>query len=140
MVLMRMLFMAHSGLRYLVLLVGVVSIFYFIWSVVSKNGNDRLGKILGSTFVGLLDLQLLLGISMVVLGNFYPALIGHLVMMLGAVAVGHVAMAMAKNTQPVERRPMLRLIGVVVPLLLIIAGVAAIGRSLLGTGVPSYVG
>jgi heme A synthase len=134
---MRMLFFAHSGLRYLVLLVGFIALLYLAYALFTKKGEEKLGRTLGSVFVGLLDLQMLLGILMVVLGNFYPALIGHLAMMVGAVVVGHGAMAMAKTAEPAERRNALRFGGVLVALLLIIGGIMAIGRSVFGSGVPS---
>jgi len=134
---MRMIFFAHSGLRYLVLLVGLVALAYFAYSVATKKGDEKLGRILGSVFVGTLDLQVLLGILMVVLGNFYPALIGHLAMMIGAVVIAHGAMAMAKTAQPEARRSALRFGGVLIALLLIVGGIMAIGRSVFGSGVPS---
>jgi heme A synthase len=134
---MRMLFFTHSGLRYLILLIGLISMVYSAWALATKQKNDRPGRVLGSIFVGLVDLQLLFGILMVALGNYYPALIGHMVMMLGAAVVAHGAMMMAKTTEPVEKRAGLRLAGVLIALILIAGGVMAIGRSLFSTGVPS---
>jgi hypothetical protein len=133
---MRMIFMAHSGVRYLVLLAGFVAVLYLAMAVFTKRPNDRVARILGSTFVGLMDLQVLLGLLMVALGAFYPALMGHLFMMIGAVVVGHVAMKMAKSAAP-PRANVIRLAGVVVALILIFGGILAIGRTIFGTGSPS---
>lgn len=136
---MQMLFYAHSGLRYLVLLAGVVALLYFAYAAITKSGSEKLGRVLGSIFVGLVDLQILLGIGMVVLGLFYPALIGHLFMMVGAAVVAHVAMAMAKSSPNPDRATAIRLMGVVFALVLIAGGIMAIGRAIFGSGAPSMV-
>jgi heme A synthase len=130
---MRMLFFAHSGLRHLVLLAGVLAIAYFAYLLATKSGNERVARILGASFVGLLDLQIVIGIVMVALGLFYPALIGHLFMMIGAAVVAHVALAMGKNTDPPSRGHAIRLAGVAIALLLVVGGILAIGRSVFGT-------
>jgi heme A synthase len=136
---MRMLFFAHSGLRFLVLLAGFAALGYFAYAVATKSGNERTARILGASFSGLLDLQVVIGLVMVALGLFYSALIGHLFMMIGAVAVSHGSMVLAKNTPDRSRAMGIRLLGVVVALLLIVGGIMAIGRSVLGTGAPTMV-
>ena len=137
---MRMLFFAHSGLRHLVLLAGLVALGYFAYAVATRAGNERVARIIGSTFVGLVDLQLVIGIVMVALGLFYSALIGHLFMMVAAAVVAHVAMVMGRNTDPPARGNAIRLAGVAAALLLIVGGIQAIGRSVFGTsGGPSIL-
>lgn len=137
---MRMLFFAHSGLRYLVLLAGVIALAYFAYAVATKSGNERVARIVGASFAGLLDLQAVIGIVMVALGLFYSALIGHLFMMVAAAVVAHVAMAMGRNSDPPSRGYAIRLAGVAVAMLLIIGGIMAIGRSIFGTsGGPSML-
>jgi heme A synthase len=134
---MQTIFMAHSGLRYLVLLLGVLAVAYFAYAVASKGGNPKVSRVLGSVFTGVLDLQVLLGLILVALGLYYPTLLGHLFMMLFAAAAAHVAMALAKSSPDPARANRLRLAGVVLALLLIAGGVMAIGRGLLESGVPS---
>lgn len=133
---MQTIFMAHSGLRYLVLLVGVVAVVYFAYAV-AKGGNPRTSRVVASIFTGVLDLQILLGLILVALGLYYPALLGHLFMMLFAAVTAHVAMVMAKSSPDAARANRLRLAGVVLALLLIAGGVMAIGRGLLESGAPS---
>lgn len=137
---MQMLYSAHSGVRYLILLIGIIALIYFAYAVVAKKNDETKSRVLGSVFTGVLDLQGLLGIIMVVMGLYYPAVIGHLVMMIGAIVVAHASMAMAKTAQPPERRNAFRLAGVVVALLLIVGGIMAIGRSVFGSGAPSVAG
>lgn len=134
---MQMVFMAHSGVRYLVLLAGLVAVLYFAWAVASKKGNARTSLVLGSIFTGVLDLQVVLGLILVALGLYYPALLGHLFMMLFATVCAHVAMVMAKSSPDQARANRLRLAGVVVAIVLIVGGILSIGRSVFGSGAPS---
>lgn len=126
---MNFLFQAHSGLRYLVLLVGLAALVYFLSGLLTKRPVDKGVRILGSTFVGLLDLQVLLGVIMVAMGRFYPQLIGHIVMMVLAAAETHVLLVL--NRKRPNPGYLLPLIAVVVALALIAGGIMAIGRGLL---------
>jgi heme A synthase len=136
---MRMLFFAHSGLRYLVLLAGIAALAYLAYAVATKGGNERVARILGGSFAGLVDLQAVIGLAMVAMGLFYPALIGHIFMTIGAAVVAHAAMVMARKAQPPERAHSIRLAGVAVALVLIVGGILAIGRSVVGSGSPTMV-
>lgn len=125
---MKMLFYAHSGLRYLVLLMGLIAVAYFAYGLATKRPVDKSVRIIGLSFAGLVDTQVLLGI--ILLGSgwpFYPALWGHLVMMVAAAVVAHVLLVLnRKRPQPGYLLP---LIGVGGALLLILGGIMAIGRS-----------
>lgn len=127
---MNFLFQAHSGLRYLVLLVGLVALAYFVSGLAMKRPVGKGVRILGSAFVGLLDLQGLLGLIMVAMGRFYPQLIGHIVMMLLAIAETHALLVI--NRKRPNPGYVLPLIAVLVALALIAGGIMAIGRGVLG--------
>jgi hypothetical protein len=133
---MNGIFFAHSGLRYLVLLVGLVALFYYAYALAGRKQPDRASSLIGSIYVGLLDLQILLGIVLMATGIFYGALIGHLAMMLLAAAVAHVAFIAAKRTVAPGRHHIYRLAGVAASLILILMGIMAIGRAIIGTGRP----
>lgn len=137
---MTFLFHAHSGLRYLVLLSGIVAVAYLAYALATGRGEEKPARIVTSAFVGLLDLQILLGLLLMVTGIFYGALIGHLVMMLLAAAVGHWAAATAKRPSEGARATKIRLVGVAVALFLIVGGVMSIGRSIFGSAPPTVVG
>jgi len=123
---MTALYHSHSGLRFLVLLAAVVVIAYSAFGLATKRPFDKVGRILGSIFIGLLDLQILLGLSMVAMGFWYPALAGHLSMMLVAAAVAHVVLAKnRKREKPTWTAP---LVGVSASLVLIVLGILAINR------------
>ena len=125
---LEMLFHAHSGLRYLVLLSAVVAIAVLARGLFSGRPYGRPARIAAAAFTGLLYLQILLGIAMVALGYFYPSLLGHLFMMLLAAVVAQAAIVMGRKHPDPRRGHSLSLIGIVLALLLILGGIASIGR------------
>ena len=120
------LFHAHSGLRFLILIVGVAEVVALVAALVQNKPFGKPHRILGAAFAGTLHLQVLLGVGMVALGRWYPALIGHVVLMVLAAVVAQVSMSLnRRRTTPSTTLP---LAGVVVALLCIVAGIMAIGR------------
>ena len=131
------LFHAHSGLRYLVLLVAAIAVVSGALALRTERPTTSRDRVLMAVFTGLLDLQLLLGVGMIVAGILYPALIGHIAMMLLAVVVAHAASVLARKAPDPRRAHAMRLAGVLGALVLILGGIMAIGRSILGSGAPS---
>jgi hypothetical membrane protein len=129
---MTFLYHAHSGLRYLVLLAALVALLALAYALASGRGA-RAARILPGVFTGLLDLQILLGIGLVLVGVFPDAAVGHLVMMVLAAVVAHGASVLAKRASTVQREQVVRLAGIVIALALIIGGILALGRSVLGS-------
>jgi len=128
---MKMLYMAHSGIRYLVVLMALLLIAYCIIGLATKQTPGRPLRILNASFVGILDLQVLLGLCLVISGIYYPALIGHIVMMVLAVVVAHGASVMnKKRATPSFAVP---LVGALVALALVAGGIMAIGRGIMET-------
>ncbi len=125
---------AHSGLRYLVLLAGVVVVAYALYGLITDRPYDRGMRVTAASFAGLLHLQVLLGFFLLVSGRFYPALIGHIFLMLFAAVAAQVPLSVMRRRAPEERRYAPHLVGAVVALLLIWFGVLAINRTLLGFG------
>ncbi len=123
------LFHAHSGLRYVVLLLAVVNLVVLLAGLASKKPFGKLHRALGAAFAGTLHLQVVLGIVMVALGTYYPKLIGHFAMMILAAVLAQVTMSINR------RKPtpgfQLPLIGVGGALVLIIGGIMAISRGVL---------
>jgi hypothetical protein len=123
---MNVLYAAHSGLRYLVLLAAFFALAVFFVGMVRGQTFGRLHRVAGTAFAGLLHTQVLLGLVMVALGRYYPALIGHLAMMLLAAVGLQVALSVnRKRPRPGFTLPMLATVGA---LGLIVGGVMAIGR------------
>ena len=135
---MNALYHAHSGLRYLVLLAAVVTIVVLGYGL-GTGRRPRATRAVAASFTGLLDLQVLLGIGLAIGGMLTPRATGHLVMMVLAVIVAHVTSVMARRATDQRRELTVRLAGVVLSLVLIVGGIMAIGRSVLGS-LPASVG
>lgn len=134
---MIFLYHAHSGLRYLVLLIGIVAALYLAFGLLTRRPWDGPARGLTAAFTGSLDLQFVLGILLLFFRPFYPALIGHIVTMLLAIAAAHgLSVAARKATDP-RRRYGLALTAVVLALVLIAGGIMSIGRGVFQTTVGS---
>ncbi len=135
---MNFLYQAHSGLRYLVLLAALGAIVSLAYAL-SLGRVDRSARVLPIAFTALLDLQVLLGIGLVIGGVFPDKAVGHLVMMVLALVVTHGASVMARRAGTERREMVIRLLGIVLALLLIVGGIMALGRSVIGSA-PMDVG
>ncbi len=130
-----MLLMAHSGVRYIVLLFGVLAAVYALVGVLRGSPYNRTMSILGSAFAGSIHLQILLGFGVIFSGRFFSALVGHMFLMAMAAFVAQIISSTMRRKPEQERTYMPHLIGSVVALLLIAAGIMSIGRSILGSTV-----
>lgn len=128
---MSPLFHAHSGIRYLLLLAGVVAVIACAVGHAQRKPLTKLARISCSVFIGLMHLQVLVGIGVVVTGAWYARLTGHLVPMLVASVLAQVLVV--KNKKSAAPAHLLPLIGVGGALLLIVVGIYAIGRTPFGT-------
>jgi hypothetical protein len=127
-----MLLNAHSGSRYLVLLLGLIVIGYAAYGMATKRPYDKTMRILATSFTGALDLTVLLGLAHLFTSTFYPALAGHITMMVLAVAVAHIV-SMIMRKRPLEERTYApHLVSVLIVLGLVSAGIMSIGRSIVG--------
>ncbi len=125
--------MAHSGVRYLVLLLGLLALVQAGVAVARGQPYDRTGRAMMSAFVGVLDLQLLLGVITVFTRPFFPALIGHIAMMVVAVAFAHFASVRTRRREPATAYRF-QAVAVLIVLVLIVGGILAIGRPIVGSG------
>jgi hypothetical protein len=119
----------HWGIRYLVLLaaVAVLIICAMQWNR-TEPADTRTQRIGMAAFVGLVDLQLLIGLVLLVVWAYYPALIGHIVMMVLAAGVAHAGSVVARRREPGRPGAPVRLASVVLALVLIVGGIMAIQR------------
>ncbi len=130
---MLFLFHAHSGLRYLVLLAAVLAILYLAFGWLTRRPFDAPARILTASFTGLLDLQVVFGILLLFFRPFYPALTGHVMMMVFAAIAAHgLGVAGKKQTDP-HKRYGITLAGVVLALALIVGGILAIREGVFQT-------
>ncbi len=123
---------AHSGFRYLILLAGVLTLLYSVYGAVSGRKYDKRMRILSSSFAGLLHLQILLGLALVFSGRFAPILIGHIFMMLFAAAAAQVPVSVMRRRPEGERTYPPHGAWALAALAMVVLGVMAIGRPLIG--------
>ena len=88
-------------------------------------------SLIPSFFAAVLDTQVLIGLVLLVVRPFYAALTGHVVLMLAAAAAAHVSGVINKRRGEGQRSSAVGLAGVVLPLVLIVGGILAIGRTVL---------
>ena len=123
---MDALFAAHSGTRYLVLAVGLIALLWFVWGLGTNRPLSRAASITFAVFVGLLNLQGLMGIVLLIGGHRPPGIWGHLSLMILALTLAN-SMRKASRRSTGYGRPLL---GVAGALALIVVGILAIGRPL----------
>ena len=128
----NILYHAHSGLRYLVLLAALAALIALAYGI-STGRAVRAASLLAASFAGLLDLQILLGVGLVIGGIFPDAVVGHLIMMVFAAVVTHASSIVGQRASSERRELAIRTGGIVVALALIVGGIMAIGRSVVGT-------
>lgn len=124
---MNILYHAHSGLRYLVLLAALAAIVGLAYALASGRAI-RAAQIIASSFAGLLDLQILLGIALVIGGIFPDAVVGHLVIMILAAVSTHAGSVIGRRASSVRRELGVRLASIALAVALIAGGIMAIGR------------
>lgn len=128
---MDTVFTIHSYVRYLVLLAGAGAVITALIGWRSAGLPPRAERALSGAFVGLLDLQVVLGVLLLLTGfPFYGALTGHLFMMLIAAAAAHGTSVMARRREPARSGSPVRTIGFLLAMLLIVGGIMAIQRSI----------
>lgn len=122
----NMAFYAHSGLRFLVLLAGVIAIAVLLWGWSARRPFAGQSRAVTAVFTGVLDLQFLLGILTLLTRPWYGALMGHLIMMIAAVFAAHGITVYGRKQADPRRAHMISLIGVALALVLILGGIMAI--------------
>jgi hypothetical protein len=125
---MNSIYYAHSGLRYLVLLSGVIALVVLLRGLLTGAAYGKASRISAASFMGFTQLQALLGVVVVLTRPWYAALIGHLAMMIVAIAAGQTLTSWAKRASDPKQAHRLAVAGVVVTLALMVAGIYAIGR------------
>jgi hypothetical protein len=115
----------HSIVRFLVLLLAIVGIVLALIGLAQKKASAKTDVTVGSIFLGLYDLQMLLGLLVILLGGLTNAL--HPVVMFIGLVVAHF---LQRTTQRAEGANfhMMRLAFYIVPLAIILVGLAAINR------------
>ena len=123
---------AHSGLRYLILLGGVLTVLYAAYGMVSGRAYDKTIRILATSFVGTIHLQILLGLALLFSGRFQPGVTGHIFMMLFAAAAAQIPVSVMRRRPEEQKSYLPHGVGALAALAMIAAGILAIGRPIVG--------
>lgn len=121
------LFNAHLGVRYIVLTLAVVALVAALIAM-SKSNALPAARTAFRVYTIAIDLQVLLGLILVFTRPFFPALSGHIVMMLAVAVWLHIVNARMRK-RPDDTRPLTLAITVAGSLVLIIGGILSIGRA-----------
>ena len=130
-----MLLHSHSGLRYLVLLLGVAVIVYALRGAIARAPYDHRMRIMGGLFAVLIDLNIVVGLAIIVFSQSFQPYVGvHIVTMLFAAGVAHVVPAVMKRRPMEERTYLPHAIGGLIALALVVAGILVLpGGVILGS-------
>jgi heme A synthase len=126
-----MILSAHSGIRYLILLAGVGVVVFALHGMVTRRPYDERMRKLAALFAGLIHLQILIGMATIFTGQFYPALAGHVMMMVFAAVTAQIVPSVMRRRPLEERSWAPFLVGTIAAMGLLYGGVRAIGQSLL---------
>jgi hypothetical protein len=127
-----MFFYAHSGIRYIVLVLAVGVVGYGIYGAATRRAYDKPMRRLASGFAGAMHLQILLGVALGLTGRFAPQVMGHVMMMLFAAAAAQIPVSVMRRRAPEERTYLPHVIWTLVALGIVYWGMAAIGKPLVG--------
>lgn len=118
----------HSIVRWLVVLVAVVAVVRFALVMAGKAQSSGMDRGLMSGYTGLLDLNVLLGLILIIgLGEWEAVQIEHAVTNIIGVAVAHIFAQRAKKMEDARLKARTSLLGVVISILIIVVGVAFVG-------------
>jgi hypothetical protein len=115
----------HSIVRFLILLAAVIGIVKALISLVQKAKSDHLDQSVASAFLGLYDLQALLGVLIILLGGLSQAI--HPIIMIVGLLLAHALQSMVKRADG-SAAAVYRLALYIVPLLIILVGLSSIGH------------
>ncbi len=122
---MDIVLLLHSLVRYLLLLAAIAGIVKTFFGIVRGGESSPSDRTLASAFLGLYDLQVLLGLLIIFLGGLINAL--HPVIMFIGVLSAHALQALSRRAQGTNLN-LVRLAFYVVPLAIILVGLAIINH------------
>ncbi|HZD03796.1 MAG TPA: hypothetical protein VE173_02730 [Longimicrobiales bacterium] len=122
----------HSALRYVAFLAALAVFGYGAWGLAARRPFDETMRKLGAAFGAALLAEVLVGVGLLFTGSFSPAATGHILMMLFATGVAQVVPSVMKRRPPAERSHLPYLVATAVAAGLMVLGIMALGRPVLG--------
>ncbi len=119
-----MLVSIHSLVRWLILVGGALAIIRAVWGWLASLEFSRPDNVLGAVFAGLIDLNVLVGLVLLILkwGDPNRPTLMHPLMMLAAAIVAH-GMRMLGRNRNARARHLAQGLGFLVSLALILVGI-----------------
>ncbi len=122
---MDIVLLLHSLVRFVLLIVAVVGVVVTIVALARKSAPASMDRGIASGFVGLYDLQVLLGLLIILLGGLTNAL--HPVVMFLGVLAAHGLQVATRRSEGASVH-LLRLALYIVPVAIILVGLAVINH------------
>ena len=116
----------HSINRWLILLIGAIAAIKFLVGWLRKSSYLPIDRGLMSAYTGLLDLQLILGIILLISGELKQYRIEHAVTMVIAIILAHLSRIWRDKPDPIKFRN--NSLAIALGLLLIFAGVSLLPK------------
>jgi hypothetical protein len=129
---MTVLFYAHAGFRYVVLLLGLATVLFALYGVIAKKPVGRPMSALAAAFAGSFHIQILLGLAVIFTSTFSSIVIGHVITMIFAAASAQIVPSVMRRRPPEARTYLPYLVGSLLAIGLAAAGIMALGRPILG--------
>ncbi len=124
---MNVVLAVHSIVRWLVVIVAVVAAVRYALVMAGRTQPGGMDRGLISGYTGLMDLNVLLGVILIVSLGFTLQRIEHAATNIIGVAAAHVFAQRAKKIEDPKVKARTNLLGVVISLAIIVVGVALIG-------------
>ena len=121
---MMALYHAHSGIRYLVLTFAVVALIYYAYGLITKRPFDKTARIMGIVFNSTLDINVLVGIILLIVKGYFSYQLMHIIFMFAALIAAHVLTVVNKKQEKPSYQ--IALFAIAIPLAFIVLGINAI--------------
>ncbi len=122
---MEIVLLLHSIVRFVILVIAIVGLVKAIITLAQSSAADKLDQTLAAAFVGTYDLQMLLGILIIFLGGLTQAI--HPVVMFVGIVAAHGLQSFTRRGEG-QQAKLYRLLLYIVPLVIVLFGLATIGR------------
>ncbi len=124
---MEFVLTVHSIVRWLVVVVAVIAVVRYALVMAGKAQSSGMDRGLMSGYTGLLDLNVLLGLILIIGLGFTTPRIEHAVTNIIGVAVAHFFARRARKIEDARLKARNNLLGIVISIAIIIVGVALVG-------------
>ncbi len=124
---MEFVLTVHSIVRWLVVVVAVIAVVRYALVMAGKAQSSGMDRGLMSGYTGLLDLNVLLGLILIIGLGFTTPRIEHAVTNIIGVAVAHFFARRARKIEDARLKARTNLLGIVISIAIIIVGVALVG-------------